>query len=96
MKGFFKVIYNIIRGFVRLFFLILLMLAQGAIKLITYEPGTSKTITVRKAKRIRILSRFKVFILNAFPPAVNRYLGIENYKNYLNEHLRDGLQLCHK
>lgn len=96
MKKIFEVPYNIVRGVMRLIFRICVALVCFIIKLLAFEPNTSKEITVRKAKRIRMLSRFKVWVLNFFPDSVNRYLGIYNYKIYLNKHLRDGLQLCHK
>lgn len=93
MRGVFKVIYNIIRGLVRFAFRICVALTCILIKVVTFEPGSKEEITVRKAKRIRALSRFKMFALNSLPDPVNRFLGLYNYKNYLNEHLRDGLQL---
>lgn len=96
MKKAFEVPYNIVRGVVRLVFKICVVIVCLIIKLVTFEPNKTHEITVRKAKRIRMLSKFKVLVLNFFPDSVNRYLGIYNYKIYLNEHLRDGLQLCHK
>lgn len=96
MKGVLKVIYNIVRGLIRFACFMVLLFFQGTIKLVTYEPGKNKTITVRKAKRIRALSRLKLFVLNAMPSAVNDFLGTERYKIYLNKHLRNGLQLRYK
>ncbi len=93
MRGVFKVIYNIIRGLVRLVFNVCVIISCLIIRVVTFEPGSKETITVRKAKRIRALSKFKMFALNSLPDPVNRFLGLYDYKNYLNEHLRDGLQL---
>ena len=93
MTGILKVFHNIIRGFVRLAFRIPIAVTCLLIKAVTYEPGKSNVITERKAARIRALSKFKIFVLNAFPDPVNRYLGLDGYKIYLNEHLKDGLQL---
>ena len=93
MTGFFKVIYNIVRGLARFVFNLFIAISCFFIKIVTFEPNSKDTLTVRKARRIRALSRFKVFVLNVFPDPVNRFLGLYNYKIYLNEHLRDGLQL---
>lgn len=94
MSGILKVIHNIIRGFVRLALLIVLTTAQALIYLVTFEPGKKKELTVRKAKRIRFLTKLKMRFLNGLPEPVAKYIGVENYKNYLNSHLNHGLQLC--
>ena len=94
MNGFLKVIYNIIRGLFRIFFLTLLAIIIVFTRAITFEPGKKGEITVRKAKRIRFLSKIKGFILNVLPQNVVRYLGWDEYKDYFNKHIRNGLQLC--
>lgn len=93
LKGLLRVIHNIIRGFVRLPFYLLVFFLQGIIYLITFEPGTKKTLTVRKARRIRFLTKLKMRFLNSLPVPIAKYLGIEAYKIYLNSHLSHGLQL---
>ena len=93
MRKFFKVIYNIIRGTVRTACMLVIVAACCIIKWVTFEPGTKDCLTERKVRRIRTLSRMKIFFLNLFPAPVNRFLGLEHYKEYINEHLRDGLQL---
>lgn len=93
MSGIGKVFYNIIRGFTRLFSFIILFLGVKIIKAVTYEPGTKSQITVRKAKRIRFLSKLKNFVINSLPQSVISFLGWETYKDYFNKHLRNGLQL---
>lgn len=93
MSGVVKVFYNIIRGFTRLFSFIILFLGVKIIKTITYEPGKKKEITVRKAKRIRLLSKVKNFVINSLPQSIISFLGWETYKDYFNKHLRNGLQL---
>ena len=37
------------------------------IKLVTYEPNTTRRVTVRKAKRIRRLTKFKLYVWKYFP-----------------------------
>ena len=96
MSGILKVIHNIIRGFVRLALLIVLTTAQTLIYLVTYEPRKKKELTVRKARRIRFLTKLKMRLLNGLPEPVAKYIGVENYKNYLNSHLNHGLQLRNK
>ena len=93
MKEILKVPYNIIRGITRFAFYIVLVIVIKTIYLITYEPGTKNKITVRKAKRIRALSKFKLFAFNHLPEEVTKFLGIENYKQKFNYHLKNGLQL---
>ena len=91
--GLLRVIHNIIRGFVRLPFYLLVFLVQAIIYIITFEPGTKKVLTVRKARRIRLLTKWKMKFLNSLPLPVSIYLGVEPYKIYLNSHLSHGMQL---
>lgn len=95
MRGVLKVIYNILRGLIRIALWLIVAVIIGLIKLFTLEPGKKGQITVRKARRIRALSKFKVWIFNFLPLPVVKFLGFEKYREYLNEHLRDGLQLCY-
>ena len=90
---FLKMIHNIVRGLVRLVFQIPVLLIQALIYLITFEPGTKKRVTVRKARRIRLLTKVKMGFFNMLPTPVSEYLGVEEYKKYLNSHLSHGLQL---
>ena len=93
MKQFFKVIFNIFKGLTRILFWAVLVIVTAIIRLVTYEPGTKGYLTKRKAKRIRLLTRFKMWFLNTLPVSVNKFLGLENYKLYLNKHLGNGMQL---
>lgn len=93
LKEIYKILYNIIRGLCRFSIRLIILLFVWTIFLITYEPNKKKTITVRKARRIRILSKFKIFALNLMPDCMASFLGFEKYKNYLNTHLKNGLQL---
>lgn len=93
LKGLLRVIHNIIRGFVRLFFRLIILAAQAVIYIVTFEFGKWKELTVRKAKRIRFLTKWKMKFLNSLPVPVAKYLGFEGYKIYLNSHLSHGLQL---
>ena len=96
MKKFLKVIYNIFRGITRLVFYLTIGMACRVIRAVSGERDKDGRITPRKARRIRALTRFKVFVLNLFPVSVNRFLGINNYRDYLNEHIGNGVQLCIK
>lgn len=92
-KGLFTVVHNIIRGFVRLFFRLLVLIVQILIYVVTFEPGSRKKLTVRKARRIRFLTKWKMRFLNSLPDPVAKYLKVEDYKIYLNSHMSHGLQL---
>ena len=96
MKKFLKVIYNIFRGVARTVFYLFILILQGIIFALTYERGTIKKITPRKARRIRLLSKIKMFLLNLSPTFLTKFLGIEYYRDYLNEHIGNGVQLCIK
>lgn len=96
MKKFLKVIYNIFRGITRTVFYLTIGMACRVIKAVSGERGKEGRITVRKARRIRALTKFKMFILNVFPISLNRFLGLDNYRDYLNEHIGNGVQLCIK
>ena len=93
MKQFFKVIFNILKGLTRILFWAVLVVVTAIIKFATYEPGKKGYLTKRKAKRIRLLTSFKIWLLNTLPVSVNKFLGLENYKLYLNKHLGNGMQL---
>ena len=94
MKKFFTVIYNIIRGITRVIAWFALVIVTMLIKLFTLEPGTKGRLTKRKARRIRALAKVKLFYFNNVPDGVHNFLGIKLYKDYLNEHLGNGVQLC--
>lgn len=96
MKGFLKVIYNIFRGLCRAAIKLPVTIIFLLIWLVTLEPGTNDRLTVRKAKRIRALSKFKLFVFNLFPEGFFKFIGYGGYKNYINSHLKNGLQLCSK
>lgn len=90
---FLRIIHNIIRGLVRLAFRLPIFIVQALIYVVTFEPGKRKMLTVRKAKRIRALTKLKMWFFNSLPTPVSKYLGVECYKNYLNSHLSHGMQL---
>jgi len=88
-----KIVYNIIRGTIRIFLWFAILCFCAIVKLVTIEPGKDKQITPRKARRIRAFSKMKYFILNSIPESVNKFIGTETHRNYLNKHLANGLQL---
>lgn len=96
MKKFLKVIYNIIRGITRVVAWVALIITTKTISLFTLEPGTKGHLTKRKAKRIRALTKVKLFYFNNVPDCVHKFLGINFYKDYLNKHLGNGVQLCYE
>jgi len=94
MSGFLKVIYNIVRGLCRFPVWLITVTIIQIIYFVTYEPGTKRQITPRKARRIRVLSKFKLFVYNTIPEPIMRFLyRNQTYKNYINTHLKNGLQL---
>lgn len=94
MKTVLKVIYNIVRGLFRFVFYFVFILLAKIIKLLTYEKGKEKQITVRKAKRIRFFSKIKLVFYNIIPECISKFMGFNDYKKYINTHLKNGLQLC--
>ena len=93
MKQFLKVIFNVFKGLSRTVALFVFMIICTAIKVFTYEPGTKYQLTKRKAKRIRLLTKLKLFVFNHVPNGVSKFFGVEEYKDYLNKHLGNGMQL---
>ena len=93
MKSVLKVLYNCIRGVFKLALCLIVVTIFRLIKIFTYEPGTNGMITPRKARRIRALSRFKLFIFNTVPEPVLAFFDKLQYKEYINTHLKNGLQL---
>lgn len=93
MKSVLKVIYNIVRGLCRYSIYLVFIIIARIIKFLTFEKGKEKQITVRKAKRIRFFSKIKLVFHNILPDFISKFLGFYNYKNYINTHLRNGLQL---
>lgn len=89
-----EVPYNIVRGLIRFAFNIIVYFFALLIYLFTYEPHKKNCITTRKAKRIRVLTKLKVWFFNVVPDSVIRYLGKQDYKDYLFSHLNHGVQLC--
>lgn len=70
MKDFFIGLMNFFIHFIRriLFFLtqIIISLVCGLIYLVTYEPHTKKKVTMRKIRRIRRLTNFKLWMWRNF------------------------------
>lgn len=50
---------------------IIFLLVCDIIFLVTYEPGKWKKVTMRKIKRIRRLTNFKLFLWHKFPWFIN-------------------------
>ena len=94
MNGVVKVFYNIFRGLSRALCFIVVSLVCNLILLFTYEYKKGKQITFRKARRIRTLSKFKKFVFKNVPDNVIGFFGLQDYKNYFNKHISNGLQLC--
>ena len=92
MKKLAKIIFNIFRGVCRVTGFFLITIAILLIKALTFEPGTNRQITPRKARRIRFLSKVKLIFFNTVPDQVLSFLGILSYKEKINL-LKDGLQL---
>lgn len=93
MRKFLKVIWNIIRGTFKLVVLLLYALFMAILKGIFYNKKTCGVITPRKAARIRFFSKIKLFFMNVIPESLLSFFGILQYKKYINENLKNGLQL---
>lgn len=56
------------------------------IYIFTYEPNKKHILTIRKAKRIRVLTKFKLWYFNHFKH-LTIFLGDYDYFKYLDKHL---------
>jgi hypothetical protein len=50
---------------------IVVMFACSIIYVLTYEPGTENRVTIRKAKRIRFLTKLKLYVYKWLSPYWN-------------------------
>jgi hypothetical protein len=85
MEKFLRAILNFFIHFFRrlLYFLtqIILLLVCQIIYFVTYEPNTSKKVTMRKIKRIRKLTKFKLWLWKHF----GWYFKFIHKDKYLND-----------
>ena len=58
-----KVIWTIITKTPVLIIKLILVLIAALIKLVTYEPGKDGEVTMRKLRRVRALTEFKIFLI---------------------------------
>jgi len=61
---FFKRIFQILSS-------IIIMFACSIIYVLTYEPGTEYKVTIRKARRIRFLTKLKLYVYKWLSPYWN-------------------------
>lgn len=90
MKRVLQIIYRFIRGIFRFLALLISSLFNYIILKITYEKGTEKKLTKRKAKRIRFFTNCKLFIGKYLPHFAN-FIGIGDYITNLKERLNYGV-----
>lgn len=86
-----SVIGNIITKTPAIIAKFIIVLIAFIISIITIEPGTKGTLTKRKFRRIRFLTKVKMFLLNIMPDPVCKFLGFLDYKNYLKKHFSYGV-----
>lgn len=60
-KGVWKFVLRLLNRIVRLLFVLLITLFVYLIYGLTYEPGTKGKVTIRKIKRIRFLTKVKLY-----------------------------------
>lgn len=77
-------LYKIIRNYVRFFVSLIVHLICLLIFIVTYEPFQWKKVTKRKIRRIRALTKFKIWIFKHFPKTL-QYLGKYNYYEKLSK-----------
>lgn len=90
MKKFLIVLYKFIRGIFRFVYLCIIGIICRIIYAVTYEKGKEKKITPKKAKRIRILTNFKLMMFKNFPHLI-KFLGEAEYLTYLKNKLNYGV-----
>ena len=56
-----NILIHLVRRILQILFTTVVTLICGIIYLVTYEPGTKKHVTVRKCKRIRALTKLKLY-----------------------------------
>jgi len=61
-------ILHLIRRMLQIVFSLFISIVCGIIYVVTYEPGTAKRVTKRKIRRIRRLTKFKLYIYKYFKP----------------------------
>ena len=61
-------ILHIIRRFLQIVITFTVSLVCGIIYLVTYEPNTYRRVTKRKCRRIRVLTKFKLYVYKYFAP----------------------------
>jgi len=90
MKKVLIVICKFIRGIFRFIFFVIVGLICKLIAKINHEEGKEKQITIKKAKRIRRLTNFKLKMLKHFPILMN-FFGEKKYLEYLKQKLNYGV-----
>lgn len=61
-------ILHFIRRILQILLSIIVLIICGIIYSVTYEPGTYKRVTKRKIRRIRALTKLKLYIYKYFKP----------------------------
>lgn len=87
-----KFIYKFIRSLFRFLALLILCAVTNTIYVLTYEKGAKGKMTYRKAKRIKRLTKLKIFALDHMPRLM-KFLGCYDYLSKLKYRIGYGVQL---
>ena len=63
-----KIVIHLIRRILQIILSLLISIICGIIYAVTYEPGTYQQVTKRKVRRIRALTKLKLYIYKYFKP----------------------------
>lgn len=90
MKRIFYFLKRFLIGILNFLFDVFTLIFVALYKLITYEPGKKNVLTIRKIKRIRRITKYKIYLYEHFPNIV-RKLNLEDYFIDLKKRLSYGV-----
>ena len=91
MKKIFEIFVHLIRRILYWVYFFTSMIVCGLIYLVTFEVNTYKTVTLRKVRRIRVLTRFKLWLWRNFWWLMT-FIEVDGYyKKLEKKFLKDGM-----
>lgn len=78
------IIIHFLRRILRITLSFVCWIVCTLIYIVTFEPNTKHKATVRKVKRIRVLTKFKLYLYNWFKP-VFKFLHYDYYERLDNK-----------
>lgn len=87
-KNITPLILELFHVIVAMFFKMLISFACVVIWLFTYERNTNGELTLRKARRIRALTKFKLWFYKHFK-SIAKIFMVDGYLNYIHKRFED-------